>query len=294
MFSNNDRNNTDNVVDRELNIFEVINHKIEHEDNLFAGRITWFVSLQTLLFFPVFFIFSQKIEDSKNLTEFSETFFRYQEDIILGLTLTGLSFCLIVLLSCQAAHLRINQLIKLYRFQRNQFRQYYLDYVHLVLNVESPPLIRLLGFFASFGSIFIFSKLWLFLEAITNINRNIIIISMIVVTIIDCLVIYNLFDCIFDFFNCEDSQKFLYQVVINLFVIMIYFFICSYIIFKRSIVLIFPVFIVVVAILLFGFVIQVRLYIFNKEKYSNLKRKAVIKNEKITMQNLEDVSFFRL
>lgn len=62
-------------------IYEIINHKIEHEDSLFNTRISWFVSLQALLFFPLFFTLSASksvTKDTKKLTEVSTIFFDNQ------------------------------------------------------------------------------------------------------------------------------------------------------------------------------------------------------------------------
>ena len=292
MFSNHNRNNTDNGIDRELNIFEAINLKIEHEDNLFVGRVTWFVSLQGLLFFPVFFILSQTIENSKNLSQFSETFFRYQDSILLGLMLTGLSFCSIVLLGCQASHLRINQLFELYRIRQERFSQVYSDRVHLILDVKSPPWVRFLGLLASFGSIFIFSKLWLYLEVVTDINQNaVLIISFVAVSIIDSITIHNLFDCVFDFLNYQEYQKMANHFLLITMVSSIDISVYLYVIYNMSLFVILTFSIVAVAIfLLFIFLFEIKLYIFQKEKYRKLKKRAVRTNEKITMQNLEDIS----
>ena len=292
MFSNHNRNNTDNGIDRELNIFEAINLKIEHEDNLFVGRVTWFVSLQGLLFFPVFFILSQTIENSKNLSQFSETFFRYQDSILLGLMLTGLSFCSIVLLGCQASHLRINQLFELYRIRQERFSKVYSDRVHLILDVKSPPWVRFLGLLASFGSIFIFSKLWLYLEVVTDINQNaVLIISFVAVSIIDSITIHNLFDCVFDFLNYQEYQKMANHFLLITMVSSIDISVYLYVIYNMSLFVILTFSIVAVAIfLLFIFLFEIKLYIFQKEKYRKLKKRAVRTNEKITMQNLEDIS----
>ena len=292
MSDHKNQNNTDKRVDRELNIFEAISLKIEHEDNLFVGRVTWFVSLQGLLFFPVFFILSQTIENSQNLSQFSETFFRYQDSILLGLVLTGLSFCSIVLLGCQAGHLRINQLIELYRIRKERFGQVYSEHLHLILEVQSPPWIRFLGLLASFGSIFIFSKLWLYLEVVTDINQNVVlIISFVAVSIIDSITIHNLFDCVFDFLNYQEDRKFSNQVLLITMVIAIDISIYLYVIYNMSLFVILTILIVATAIfLLFALLFEIKLYIFPKEKYRKLKKRAVITNEKITMQNLEDIS----
>ena len=292
MSDHKNQNNTDKRVDRELNIFEAISLKIEHEDNLFVGRVTWFVSLQGLLFFPVFFILSQTIENSQNLSQFSETFFRYQDSILLGLVLTGLSFCSIVLLGCQAGHLRINQLIELYRIRKERFSQVYSEHLHLILEVQSPPWIRFLGLLASFGSIFIFSKLWLYLEVVTDINQNVVlIISFVAVSIIDSITIHNLFDCVFDFLNYQEDRKFSNQVLLITMVIAIDISIYLYVIYNMSLFVILTILIVATAIfLLFALLFEIKLYIFPKEKYRKLKKRAVITNEKITMQNLEDIS----
>ena len=292
MSSNENQNNIDRLVDRELNIFEAISQKIEHEDNLFAGRITWFVSLQGLLFFPVFFILSQPTENSQKLTEFSESFFKYQDSILLGLVLTGLSFCSIVLLGCQASHLRINQLIKQYQIKQEQFGHAYSDRVHLILNVKSSPLVRFLCMLASFGSIFIFSKLWLYLEVVTDINQNaVVIISFVAVSIIDSITIHNLFDCVFDFLNYQKSQKLTNHILLSTMVIAIDVSICLYVIYNISLFLILTVFLVATVIFsLFIFLFEVKLYIFQKEKYRKLKKRAVRTNKEITMQNLEDIS----
>ena len=245
MSNHKNQNNTDRLVDRELNIFEAISQKIEHEDNLFVGRVTWFVSLQALLFFPVFFILSQTTENSKNLTEFSESFFKYQDSILLGLVLTGLSFCSIVLLGCQAGHLRINQLIELYRIRKERFSHAYPDRVHLILDVKSSPLVRFLGMLASFGSIFILSKLWLYLEVVTDIKQNaVVIVSFVAVTIIDSITIHNLFDCVFDLLNYKKYQKFTNQILLISMVIAIDVSICLHIMYNMSLFLVLTGFIV--------------------------------------------------
>ena len=292
MSNNKNQNNTDNRVDRELQIFEAINHKIEHEDNLFVGRVTWFVSLQALLFFPVFFILSQTTEKSKNLSEFSETFFRYQDSILLGLVLTGLSFCSIVLLGCQAGHLRINQLIELYRTRKNQFSHVYSDYLHLILDVKSPPLFRFLCLLASFGSIFIFSKLWLYLEVVTDIDLNVVvIISFVAVAIIDSITIHNIFDCVLEILKYKKSQKVLNHILLCTMVIAVDFSICLSVIYDASLFLSLTIFIVLTVIFsLFICLFEIKLYIFNKEKYRKLKERVVRANEEITLQNLEDIS----
>jgi hypothetical protein len=273
MSINYDQNNNDNKVDRELKIFEIINGKIEHEDNLFVGRITWFVSLQALLFFPIFLIYTQTIANLKNLTKLSGTFLKYQENILIGLILTGLSFCLIVLLGCQAAHLRINQLTELYKQKEEQFREAYSDYLHLVLNVQSPPFVRFLGFLASLGSIFIFSKLWLFLEVISHADQNIVIVSFIIVTIIDSITIYNLFDCIFDFLRYDKHQKSFNQISLNIIVISVEIFICLYTIYNKYLFLIFLFFIVIgLMYLMSASVFSIKLRIFRKEEYRKRKK----------------------
>ena len=294
MSSNENQNNIDRLVDRELNIFEAISQKIEHEDNLFAGRITWFVSLQGLLFFPVFFILSQPTENSQKLTEFSESFFKYQDSILLGLVLTGLSFCSIVLLGCQASHLRINQLIKQYQIKQEQFGHAYSDRVHLILNVKSSPLVRFLCMLASFGSIFIFSKLWLYLEVVTDIKQNaVVIISFTAVAIIDSITIHNLFDCVFDLLNYKKYQKFTNQILLITMVITIDVSICLHVIYNMSLFLVLTSFIVAtVTLSLFILLFEVKLYIFGKKDYRKLKRKAAKRNEEITMQDLENISVF--
>ena len=292
MSNHKNQNNTNPLIDRELNIFETISQKIEHEDNLFVGRVTWFVSLQGLLFFPVFFVLSQTIENSKNLTEFSDSFFRYQDSILIGLVLTGLSFCSIVLLGCQAGHLRINQLIELYRIRQERFSHVYSGCVHLILDVKSPPGVRFLGLLASFGSIFIFSKLWLYLEVVTDINQNaVVIISFLTVAVIDSITMHNLFDCVFEFLNYQKHQKLTNHILLSTMVITIDVSICLYVIYNISWFLILTVFLVTTVIFsLFMFLFEIKLYIFQKEKYKKLKKRAVRTNKEITMQNLEDIS----
>jgi hypothetical protein len=275
MSSNYNQSNTNNKVDIELKMFEAINNKIEHEDNLFVSRITWFISLQALLFFPVFLIFSQTTEDSKSLTGLSQTFFRHQENLLLGIMLTGLCFCFIVLLGCQAGHLRVSQLMELYRQKRNQFYQDYSDYFHVILDIKSSPWIRLLCLIASFGSIFIFSKLWLFLEVIAGINKNAMFVSFIIATIIDSIIMHNLFDCVFDFLCYQKPQKVFYHVMFGIVVIIVNCFIFLYIVFNKVFLLWILGFIVAtVMFVLFKFLFKVKLYICEKENYKKLKKRA--------------------
>lgn len=257
MSSNYNQNNTDNRIDIEHKIFEAINNKIEHEDNLFVSRITWFISLQALLFFPVFLIFSQTKENVKSLTGLSQTFFRHQENLLVGIMLTGLCFCFIVLLGCQAGHLRVSQLMELYEQRRKQFRQDYSEYFHVILDIKSPPWSRLLCLIASFGSIFIFSKLWLFLEVIADINKNAMLLSFIIATFIDIIIMHNLFDCVFNFLRYQKPQKVFYHIMFVIIVIIINCFVFLYIIFNEAFLLWLLVFIVAILIfLLFKFTWQ--------------------------------------
>lgn len=275
MSSNYNQNNTDNRIDIELKIFEAINNKIEHEDNLFVSRITWFISLQALLFFPVFLIFSQTTENVKSLTGLSQTFFRHQENLLVGIILTGLCFCFIVLLGCQAGHFRISQLTELYRQKRNQFCQDYSDYFHVILDIKSPPWIRLLCLIASFGSIFIFSKLWLFLEVIVGINKNAILVSFIIATIIDSIIMHNLLDCVFDFLHYQKPQKVFHHIMFGIIVIIVNCFIFLYVTFNKVFLLWILVFVFATVIfVLFKFLFKVKLYICEKEKYKKLKKRA--------------------
>ena len=130
--------------------YESFNHKIEHEDNLFNLRITWFVSLQTLLFIPTFSILSAAEETILN---------ENQDGIILRIILIGLLLCFVVLLSCLAAQYRIYSLIT----KHDEANDHH-EIIHP--QMTSPRLAHILGIVTPYASIIIFTLFWASLGAI--------------------------------------------------------------------------------------------------------------------------------
>lgn len=121
----------------------------------------------------------------------------------------GLFFCLIVALSCQAAKLRIHSLSRKYNqkiIENNLTKNLH---IYPIQQIGSPPLISFLGLCAPFGSIVIFSKLWLYLAKISPVDHKdlYIILFSVIVTIVDYIFISNLFDCLFDYIFNKDRMK---------------------------------------------------------------------------------------
>ncbi len=187
-------------TEEKLKIYEIINHKIEHGDSLFNTRITWFATLQALLFFPTFNELSKiiipVIQTNKPVWQ--------QNNVLYCFILIGLSFCLVVSISCQAAHVHINNLIKQYN---QKIKRYPKRLENILIEMGSSPGIRFFGLFASFGSILVFSSFWTYLfysyfyhnyNYISNVDCILKNLPFFINFIIDGIIIYNIVESIFD------------------------------------------------------------------------------------------------
>lgn len=162
-------------LENKLILYEIINHKIEHEDSLFNQRITWFVTSQALLFLPIFNLLTA-VDIKKS------------GDLLLCLLLIGLISFFLVCLSCQASHIHINQLINEY----NKITNNLCISEDITITMGSTPYIRFIGLFASFGSIFLFSNFWIYLVKINfSCQYNI---AFLFNFITNYIIVYNVFD----------------------------------------------------------------------------------------------------
>ena len=279
---------TSNDIDKKRKLYELFNKKIEHEDNLFNARITWFVAVQALLFSPTFLTLK-------------ENHFEHKDALILWIISIGLSFCLIVLLSCQAAHCRIKLLIKNYNNATDKYGCKNTDSL-IHPQITSPRWIHFLGMLASYGSIVIFSKFWLYLGTITITNVNSIFIHILFAftIIIDCIVFNQVFsypiDCVCN--PCNENKN--YKNCHGVLVLIFHFFLTLFILYIENRIynnwidnFIIPwghiLIVSLIIILLLSIILilpyRIKFFIFSNTKYKEL-------NSNGTLKELEDKSFY--
>ena len=128
-------------------LYETFSSRIDHEDTLFASRITWLVSFQSFLIFPFFLIQAQSALDD-SVIEVSVT--------MLGTVATFSN--LFVLCGCVAADNQIRILTMDYLARINQITPIAEDLN--IYKLRPSKTNDILGAITPYGTIFIFGALW--------------------------------------------------------------------------------------------------------------------------------------